>query len=69
MLRPFTCRLNKHLQRVTRLLRSADGPETYFLANQKQAIQTPVRVSARLHETPVTVTGIRMCTRNLSDLH
>ena len=24
---------------------------------------------ARLHKTPVTVTGIRTCTRNLSELH
>ena len=24
---------------------------------------------ARLHKTPVTVTGIRKCTRNLSELH
>ena len=23
----------------------------------------------RLHKTPVTVTGIRKCTRNLSELH
>ena len=35
------------MQRVTRLLRSADGPEIYFLANQKRAIQTPARVSAQ----------------------
>ena len=28
-----------------------------------------VRGWARLHKTPVTVKGIRTCTRNLSELH
>ena len=28
-----------------------------------------LRSWARLHKTPVTVTGIRTCTRNLSELH
>ena len=63
--------VRKHLQRVTRLFRSADRPEIYCLANQNQAIQTPVIVSTQGLVTwnAVTVTGIRTCTRNLSDLH
>ena len=29
----------------------------------------PPNTRARLHKTPVTTTGIRTCTRNLSQLH
>ena len=32
-------------------------------------IKLTVRAWARLHKTPVTTTGIRTCTRNLSELH
>ena len=31
--------------------------------------QIQIKARARLHKTPVTSTGIRTCTRNLSELH
>ena len=44
-----------------------------YIREQGKAVDGNVagshEVWARLHKTPVTITGIRTCTRNLSELH
>ena len=50
-------------------LRCCDISRECSLASLIGCQQRPLCNRARLHKTPVTVTGIRTCTRNLSELY
>ena len=73
MIRFWICPQKREIRFLDSEIRIWIFPRKRTLSNlekvhpQRGLFLTP-RASARLHKTPVTTTGIRACTRNLSGL-